>query len=287
MTAPSNDTAAAGPATVGSDLGIRVASALVLAPVVLAAVWFGGWFFAALLAIASVLMALELSALLFGAASPRKAVLLAVTALAAVALASAGLASAALAAGAAGLAFALAARSWTRQPLWPVAVAYPYLVLPLVALIWLRADANLGLAVVVWLLAVVWAIDICAYFSGRFIGGPKLAPSISPKKTWAGLLGGMAGAIMVAVAASIWIGSGSAVILALIAAGLTILEQAGDFAESALKRRAGVKDSGTLIPGHGGILDRVDGLVAVALGAALLALVNNAAQPAAGVLIWP
>ncbi|MEP0707271.1 MAG: phosphatidate cytidylyltransferase [Parvibaculum sp.] len=287
MTAPSNDTAAAGTARAGGDLGIRVASALVLAPVVLAAVWFGGWFFAALLAIASVLMALELSALLFGAESRRKAVLLAVTALAAVALASAGLASAALAAGAAGLAFALAARSWTREPLWPAAVAYPYLILPLVALIWLRADANLGLAVVVWLLAVVWAIDICAYFAGRLIGGPKLAPSISPKKTWAGLLGGMAGAVAVAVAASVWIGSGSAVILALIAAGLTILEQAGDFAESALKRRAGVKDSGTLIPGHGGILDRVDGLVAVALGAAILALVNNAAHPAAGVLIWP
>ncbi|MBO6905968.1 MAG: phosphatidate cytidylyltransferase [Parvibaculum sp.] len=278
MTAPMKDTATEGPAPAGGDLGTRVLSALVLAPVVLAAVWFGGWLFAALLAVASVLMALELSALLFGAASLRKAALLSFTAVAAVALASAGLAPAALAAGAAGLAFALAARSWTREPLWPAAVAYSYLILPLVALIWLRADPDLGLAVVVWLLAVVWAIDICAYFAGRFIGGPKLAPSISPKKTWAGLLGGMA---------PIWIGSGSAVILAFIAAGLTILEQAGDFAESAMKRRAGVKDSGTLIPGHGGILDRVDGLVTVALGAAILALVNNAAHPAAGVLIWP
>jgi phosphatidate cytidylyltransferase len=287
MTAPIKDTATEGPAPAGGDLGTRVLSALVLAPVVLAAVWFGGWLFAALLAVASVLMALELSALLFGAASLRKAALLSFTAVAAVALASAGLAPAALAAGAAGLAFALAARSWTREPLWPAAVAYSYLILPLVALIWLRADPDLGLAVVVWLLAVVWAIDICAYFAGRFIGGPKLAPSISPKKTWAGLLGGMAGAVVVAVAASIWIGSGSAVILAFIAAGLTILEQAGDFAESAMKRRAGVKDSGTLIPGHGGILDRVDGLVTVALGAAMLALVNNAAHPAAGVLIWP
>ena len=276
-----------GAAASRSDLGIRVVSALVLAPVVLAAVWFGGWFFAALLAVAGVLMALELSGLLFGEGTPRKAALLALTALVAVVLASMGLASAALAAGGAGLAFALAARSWTREPLWPALVAYPYLVLPLVALIWLRADPTLGLAVAVWLLATVWAVDICAYFAGKFIGGPKLAPSISPKKTWAGLLGGMAGAVIVAVIASQWIGSGSAVILAFVAVGLTILEQAGDFGESALKRRAGVKDSGTLIPGHGGILDRVDGLVAVAVGAAILALVNNAAHPAAGVLIWP
>ena len=134
---------------------------------------------------------------------------------------------------------------------------------------------------------MVWAIDICAYFAGRFIGGPKLAPRISPKKTWAGLIGGMVGAVALSLGFSIWLGSGSAVILALVALGLTVLEQAGDFAESAMKRRAGVKDSGTLIPGHGGILDRVDGLIAVVLGAALISLVHDAANPAAGVLIWP
>lgn len=286
MTKATEETGAAA-AAVRSDLGIRVASALVLAPVVLAAVWFGEWFFAAFLAVAAVLMALELSGLLFGDGNPRRALLLASTGVIAVVLASLGLASAALAAGAAGLAFALAARSWTRESLWPALVAYPYLVLPLVALVWLRADPEFGFVVTVWLLVTVWAIDICAYFAGRFIGGPKLAPRISPKKTWAGLFGGMAGAIAVAVATTFWIGSGSALILAVIAVALTVVEQAGDFAESAFKRRAGVKDSGTLIPGHGGILDRVDGLVAVALGAAILALLNNAAHPAAGVLIWP
>ncbi|MEX0839493.1 MAG: phosphatidate cytidylyltransferase, partial [Parvibaculum sp.] len=130
-------------------------------------------------------------------------------------------------------------------------------------------------------------IDIGAYFAGRFIGGPKLAPRISPKKTWAGLIGGMMGAAMVGMGTSLWIGLGSPVLLALIGVGMTVIEQAGDFFESALKRRAGVKDSGTLIPGHGGILDRVDGLVAVAIGAALLALLHNAAHPGAGVLIWP
>ncbi|MBX3503950.1 MAG: phosphatidate cytidylyltransferase [Parvibaculum sp.] len=269
-----------------ADLKLRVISALVLAPLVLGAVWLGGWFFAGLLAVAAIIMAHELSGLLFGEASVRRAAALAVTALVAVALAAMGLFTAALAAGAAGLAFALAARSWTGQALWPALFAYFYLVPPLVALIWLRADPDLGLAVLVWLLATVWAIDIFAYFAGRFIGGPKLAPRISPKKTWAGLIGGMAGAVAVAVATWTWLGTGSLVALVAIAIVLTILEQAGDFAESALKRRAGVKDSGKLIPGHGGILDRVDGLVAVALGAALLALANNAASPAAGVLIW-
>lgn len=281
------DEAPGAPGKKMGDLKTRVISALVLAPVVLAAVWFGGWFFAGLLAVACVAMAVELAGLLFGEASLRKAWFLAVTGLVAVLLAGMGLPSAGLAAGGAGLAFALAARSWTRQPLWPALVAYLYLVLPLVALIWLRADAELGLAVLVWLLATVWAIDIFAYFAGRFIGGPKLAPRISPKKTWAGLIGGMAGAVAVAIGTWYWLGEGSVLALIIIALVLTVLEQAGDFAESALKRRAGVKDSGALIPGHGGILDRVDGLVAVALGAGLLALMNNAAHPAAGVLIWP
>ncbi|MFN4355569.1 phosphatidate cytidylyltransferase [Parvibaculum sp.] len=281
------DTAGEIAASRTGDLKIRIASAAVLAPLVLAAVWFGGWFFAGLLAIAAVLMARETAGLLFGEASLRKSALLAITALVALAFAVAGLTTAALAAGAAGLAFALAARSWTGQPLWPALIAYPYVVLPLVALIWLRADPALGLTVIFWLLATVWAIDIFAYFAGRFIGGPKLAPKISPKKTWAGLIGGMGGAIAVAVATWMWLGAGSLLALIAIAIVLTVVEQAGDFAESALKRRAGVKDSGTLIPGHGGILDRVDGLVAVALGAALLALMNDAASPAAGVLIWP
>ena len=275
------------PDKIMSDLGTRVLSALVLAPVVLAAVWFGGWFFTGLLLVACVAMAWELAGLLFGEASFRKSWFLALTGIAAVLLAGMGLPSAALAAGGAGLSFALAARSWTRRPLWPALVAYVYLVAPLVALIWLRADESLGLIVLVWLLVTVWAIDSFAYFSGRFIGGPKLAPRISPKKTWAGLLGGMAGAVVVAIGTWYWLGEGSLLALVLIAIVLTVLEQAGDFAESALKRRAGVKDSGALIPGHGGILDRVDGLVAVAIGAASLALVNNAANPAAGVLIWP
>ncbi|MEX1153233.1 phosphatidate cytidylyltransferase [Parvibaculum sp.] len=276
----------------GSDLKTRVLSAVVLAPVALGAAWAGSWFFSALLAAATLIMAWELTRLLYAAHGPqtvgfRDAAGLMLAGFAVIVLATAGLPGAALAAGGAVLAFALAGRSWNGRSLFPALVAYPYLVLPLIALIWLRNDPQLGLAAILWLLATVWAIDIGAYFAGRFIGGPKLAPRISPKKTWAGLIGGMMGAAMVGMGTSLWIGLGSPVLLALIGVGMTVIEQAGDFFESALKRRAGVKDSGTLIPGHGGILDRVDGLVAVAIGAALLALLHNAAHPGAGVLIWP
>ena len=282
-----NSQADAAPQSRAGDLRLRVLSALVLAPVALVAVWLGGWVFALLLAVAAVLMSIETARLLFDVEGPAAAAPLAATSVFAIVLATAGLPGAAVALAAAGTAFSLAGRSWKAQPLWPALVAYPYVVLPLIALIWLREDTSHGLVAIFWLLALVWAVDICAYFAGRFIGGPKLAPRISPKKTWAGLIGGMAGAVIVAIGFSLWLDEGSPVILASMAIGLTVLEQIGDFAESALKRRAGVKDSGTLIPGHGGILDRVDGLIAVVLGAALLGLFHDAANPAAGVLIWP
>jgi phosphatidate cytidylyltransferase len=111
-----------------------------------------------------------------------------------------------------------------------------------------------------WLFLVVWATDIFAYFVGRGIGGAKLAPSISPGKTWAGLVGGMLGAAVVGGIVST--ATGGPIWLAIVAAPvLAVVAQAGDLFESLLKRRAGVKDSGTLIPGHGGALDRLDGLL--------------------------
>ena len=178
-------------------------------------------------------------------------------------------------------------RLWREKPVGQVLIAYPYLVLPFVALIWLRNDPSYGLEAVFWLLVMVWAIDSFAYFAGRTIGGPKLMPSISPKKTWAGLIGGMLGAVAAGVAAALMIGVGSPILLGIVSAGLAVVEQLGDFFESAMKRRAGLKDSGHLIPGHGGMLDRVDGLMAVTVGAALLGMIHYAAHPAAGVLIWP
>lgn len=147
-----------------------------------------------------------------------------------------------------------------------------YAGLPAVALIWLRNQTG-GFGFVLWTLAVVWATDIFAYFAGRNLGGPKLAPRLSPKKTWSGLVGGMVGAAVVSSVVA-WFQGWHPTLWLAIFAGLgalaAVVAQAGDLFESWLKRRIGVKDSGTLLPGHGGIMDRIDGLVPVAIVAALV-----------------
>ena len=144
-----------------------------------------------------------------------------------------------------------------------------YVGLPIMALLVIRRQDE-GIVFTAWALALVWACDIGAYFAGRFIGGPKLMPTISPNKTWAGLLGGLALASL--FAGFMHYRYGLALRLTLATPVLAILAQGGDLYESWLKRRAGVKDSGTLLPGHGGVLDRLDGLVPVAPFAALLVL---------------
>lgn len=132
-----------------------------------------------------------------------------------------------------------------------------------ISLVCLRGDNIIGLQATLFLFAVVWATDILAYFTGRAIGGPKLAPSISPGKTWSGALGGTAAAILAGLAIAAWFGSplgwGALMALALV---LSVVSQFGDLYESSIKRRFGAKDSSTLIPGHGGVMDRVDGLAA-------------------------
>lgn len=145
-----------------------------------------------------------------------------------------------------------------------------YVGLPVLALLTLRMQEPHGLLYTFWAMALVWACDSGAYFAGRAIGGPKLAPQISPNKTWAGFIGGVAAAAIFA-ALLIWLGL--PVPLAIATPMLAMLAQLGDLYESHLKREAGVKDSGNLLPGHGGIMDRLDGLVAVAPVAALLVLV--------------
>jgi phosphatidate cytidylyltransferase len=124
------------------------------------------------------------------------------------------------------------------------------------------------LELVFWLMLVTWSTDIFAYFAGRGIGGPKLAPRISPNKTWAGLIGGMAGAMVVGAAAGILLDVGTPFLF--LGAPLALLAQIGDLYESGVKRRLGVKDSGTLLPGHGGVLDRVDGLLPVVIAVLLI-----------------
>ena len=144
-----------------------------------------------------------------------------------------------------------------------------YICIPAGVLIWLRAGAMPGMITILWLFAVVWSADIGAYISGRAIGGPKLAPRISPKKTWAGFIGGVSFATIVAGGFAVY-WEESPLSLALWGAVVAIASQAGDLLESAVKRHFGVKDSSALIPGHGGVLDRVDALVAGAVAIALL-----------------
>lgn len=155
---------------------------------------------------------------------------------------------------------------------WLYTLGFPAITVSCVCWLWLRVMPE-GQATVLWLMGVVWATDSGAYFAGRAIGGPRLAPTISPNKTWAGLVGGMLSAAGVAVLIGSFVGGANMVPLALLGAGLAVVAQTGDLAESALKRHAGVKDSGRLIPGHGGILDRVDGLMPVAAVLVLATLV--------------
>ena len=161
---------------------------------------------------------------------------------------------------------------WTRMlstwgAAWKV-YGFFYCLLPAVSLLWIREQAEYagvgrGPDLLIWVFLVVWSTDIGAYFSGRAIGGPKLAPSISPNKTIAGLVGGVASA---AVLAGVWVNVVKLpTILLWLAPLFAIASQLGDLFESGLKRRAGVKDSGTWLPGHGGLLDRLDGLVPVAM----------------------
>ena len=153
---------------------------------------------------------------------------------------------------------------------WMVA-GFIYALIPALSLLWIRDRAPQGLELLLWVFIVTWATDIGAYFAGRAIGGPKLAPSISPNKTVAGLVGGM---ISAALAGYAWVElTRMSAVLFWLAPLFALAAQAGDLFESGLKRRAGIKDSGTWLPGHGGALDRLDGLVVVA---ALTALVQIA-----------
>jgi phosphatidate cytidylyltransferase len=130
---------------------------------------------------------------------------------------------------------------------------------------------------------VVWATDICAYFVGRAVGGPKLAPSISPGKTQSGALGGTVGGVVAGLLLATGAGAGNLATLGLVALVLSVISQAGDLFESWVKRQHGAKDSSTLIPGHGGVMDRVDGLVAAALALYVIGWIcASADHPAQG-----
>ncbi|MGH6797169.1 MAG: phosphatidate cytidylyltransferase, partial [Roseiarcus sp.] len=255
----------------GSDLKPRVAAAAAMGSLALATAWIGGSVFAVFWWLASIVVLWEWQRLVGGARLVERVAVGGITgALAALfALHNSILGIvAALALGAVAVGW-LAGR---RDGIWAAAGAvYAGALVASVGL--LRVSPSFGLAAILWLFAVVWGADIAAYFAGRLIGGPRLWPSVSPGKTWAGaIVGALAGAVlglMLAawtnrLAALFWLGLAAA-----------IVSELGDLFESALKRRFGVKDSSGLIPGHGGLMDRLDAFVAASAFAALVAGLNS------------
>lgn len=254
-----------------NPLARRVLSAAVLIPLALAAVWAGGGWFAALLLAAAGLMAKEWVDICYSreggsgpwTARPETAAVVFICAviLAAIAATLDRYAAAFFIAVAGLVAVGALAGTRLKGDGIVLALGVPYIVAPVAAAAWIADDPEHGARALFWVLATVWATDIGAFFAGRLIGGPRLAPTISPAKTWSGLFGGLTAAAMVAAGAGI---AGliplSAGFLAL-GVGVSLVAQLGDLIESKFKRHFQVKDSGTLIPGHGGVLDRLDSLL--------------------------
>lgn len=178
---------------------------------------------------------------------------------------------------------------WTKLvtgPSWIIA-GVGYAGIMLAAPMLLRADAERGFLAIVLLFATVWTTDILGYFAGRAFGGPKLLPAVSPKKTWSGAIAGAFGAMIVAVLVASYFGTFNRVAIAIIALLLSIVAQLGDLLESWVKRKFGAKDASQLIPGHGGVMDRLDGFWAAALVGCLIGLLRGGFDGAArGLLIW-
>jgi phosphatidate cytidylyltransferase len=252
----------------------RVLSAITLAPLPVAAIWFGSPWLPLLTALAGALMAWEWGRLCHRGRFDATGIVLVGVVLAAIATAALitpGL-SIVFAVVGAGIVFWLARGQPDLDPEW-IALGTLWVALPCICLLWLARGGPNGRATLLWILAIVWATDIGAYVIGRTLGGPRLAPRWSPRKTWAGLAGGAVCAALAGWATTSWLGISPALPLVFLSAGLAIVEQFGDLVESLAKRRFGVKDSSGLIPGHGGLLDRLDGLLAVIPVVALLTMI--------------
>ncbi|WP_313194965.1 phosphatidate cytidylyltransferase [Shinella zoogloeoides] len=273
-----------------SELRLRILSGIVLAIVVLAATWFGGLAFRVLAAAIGLLVYYEWSTMTrlaekdfranaFGWLSVALVAALVVFAFDDLAL------PVLLGATVLAIVYALASQGshW-------LAGGVAYSGLTVISLAAIRGDTAHGFAAMLFIFAVVWATDILAYFVGRAIGGPKLAPSISPGKTWSGAIGGAISAVIAGTLLHMAFFSLDGFWVPVIALVLSVFSQIGDLFESFIKRRFGVKDSSRLIPGHGGVMDRVDGLVFACFAAFLIALgdavVSGAANTPAGVILF-
>jgi len=253
-----------------ANLRLRLLSAGVLMPVVLLAVYLGGLAYGAVITCGLVIGLYEWLRLVGVRARPR-IIGLACAMLIAMMLACEFVSppfAAMLGVVLTLILFLIAAQEQNEQAGW-VALGIPYMGGSGLALLALRATPDIGAALVFYLLATVWSTDIGAFVAGRLIGGAKLAPRVSPSKTWAGLLGGMALAMLLGYCAAVFLGARHPAVALLLSPVLAVVAQLGDLFESYFKRRSGVKESGDLIPGHGGVLDRIDGLVFAGVFAAL------------------
>jgi phosphatidate cytidylyltransferase len=255
----------------------------VLAPLTIAIAYAGGWLWTALVTLTSIGLYVEWLTIV-GTARERRVVASGVVALAIAGLFLAiGWIDVSFLALAVGLA-AVASSSPERRH-WN-ATGFSYAAAAEIASVLVRLDQAHGFVALILILLVVWVTDIGGYFAGRGIGGPKLWPRVSPKKTWAGAVGGFAASLLIVLGFAAY-GFGKTGPLLLLGAALSIASQFGDLFESAVKRRFGVKDSSHIIPGHGGLLDRLDGLVAAVVMAAIFGLLRGGVDGVGrGLMVW-
>jgi phosphatidate cytidylyltransferase len=277
---------AAPAAVAGGDqrnLLMRVAAALVLAPLAIGAAYAGGWYWTALATIGAIGLFVEWLAVTYAARN----VPVTIAGVGALVLTAPFLAVGNVVGALVMLALGLIAVAFraTEPRIWAVA-GFVYAAAAQVASVVVRLDHERGLAALILVMLVVWATDIGGYFAGRAIGGPKLWPRVSPKKTWAGAIGGFVASLLVAIGFSAF-DLGKALPLMILAAMLSVAAQFGDLFESAIKRRFGVKDSSHIIPGHGGVMDRLDGFVAAIVLAAIFGILRSGVDGVGrALMIW-
>jgi len=252
-----------------NELTLRVISVVIILPLAIAAIWFGGMAFSAMVLLIAVAMGWELSRLCQAAPGITILVVAVFQLTGVLSLLASYQGAVATAVGGTAIVALLLQFSRSETPKILI-MGIAYISIALLSIVWLRFGGQGGLLLFFWMMVVVVATDVGAYFTGRSIGGPKLAPRISPAKTWSGLIGGI---FLAALASAVLVGiSGSPDYARVMAyAGiLALVAQLGDLIESGVKRQAGVKDASNLIPGHGGVLDRLDGFLTAAPATALM-----------------
>ena len=270
-----------------SDLTQRLVSALILAAIVLTITWSGSLPFALLVAFGSAILCWEWAKMIRGSDFDELLVIHMIAVLVSCGLVAIGQYTTALLVLLIGpaLKFVFSADR-DAKGLGISLLGVPYIGLPVIAMIWLRNDPNYGFYAILYLFITVWTVDIFAYISGRSFGGPKFAPRISPKKTWSGFIGGVSAGAIAGMLFGAYIGHTSLLAIGFVSLLIGVISQIGDLFESAFKRHYKIKDASNLIPGHGGLFDRVDGLMFGALVAALIALYFDMSNPGKALLIW-